>query len=333
MKIEELKGCFDSITPTKEQRDKMLAGIMSAKEDPVKVVKLNRYKYLSVAAVIALGIFVAVYSYIGKDIVPQVETTDVGQNAGSSTYATAEVPKKTESNITEGVSNKTEDNTVAESADIPQTDATPVSPTEETVDSKEHGTLTEEMQEAYPELGDESVANTPSVAMYDNTDAVRIAPAPEAVEEDYTVDAEDYSGGAGGGGGGGASAGGGAPANNKNISLSYIKNHSVYSVLFPTYFPGNFVFESAEESLYNVGDFNACFTSVDGGFIDMTFEKKYENSYGINVITPEQVKNMNSEAYMDFTIDCGDYWVNYFTKNISTEELYKIVKSSPYFSN
>ena len=52
MKIEELKECFDSVTPTKEQRDKMLAGIMRAKEEPVKIVKLNRYKYFSVAAVI-----------------------------------------------------------------------------------------------------------------------------------------------------------------------------------------------------------------------------------------------------------------------------------------
>lgn len=320
MKIEELKGSFDSITPTKEQRDKMLAGIMRAKEEPVKVVKLNRYRFVSVAAVIALGVFVAVYSYVGKGIAPQIETNDVVKNTGNSTYIAVDTPSVTNSDVVE------------EGPTVQETDITTTSPNDENVESTEDTTLTEELQEAYPELEDESFANTPSIAMYDNAEDARIAPAPEALEEDYTADAEDYSGGAGGGGGG-TSAGGGAPANNKNISLSYIKNHSVYSVLFPTYFPGSFVFESAEESLYNVGDFNACFTSVDGGFIDMTFEKKYENSYGINVITPEQLKNMNSEAYMDFTLDCGDYWVSYFTKNISTEELYKIVESSPYFSN
>ena len=324
MKIEELKGSFDSITPTKEQRDKMFAGIMSAKEEPVKVVKLNRYKYLSVAAVIALGVFVAVYSYINKDIVPQVEPNEGVNNTGNSTYATVVEPGTTEENT--GV-----EKTVLESTDESHKNITPVSPDKEIVENEKEVTITEEMHEAYPELEEESVVNTPSVAMYDNADAVRIAPAPEVVKEDYTVDAEDYYAGAGGGGGGGASAGGGAPANNKNISLNYIKNHSVYSVLFPTYFPGNFVFESAEQSLDNAGEFVACFTSVDGGYIDMTFEKKYENSYGINVITPEQLKNMNSEVYVDFTLDCGDYWVSYFTKNVSAEELYKIVTSSAYY--
>ena len=324
MKIEELKGSFDSMTPTKEQRDKMFACIMSAKKEPVKVVKLNRYKYLSVAAVIALGVFVAAYSYINNDIVHQVEPNEEINNTGNSTYATVVAPDSTKDNAVV-------ENTVLESIDESHKNITPVFPDKEIVENEKEVTITEEMHEAYPELENESAANTPSVAMYDNTDAVRIAPAPEAVEEDYTVEAEVYYDGAGGGGGGGASAGGGAPANNKNISLSYIKNHSVYSVLFPTYFPGKFVFESAEESLYNAGDFNVCFTSVDGGFIDMTFEKKYENSYGINVITIEQLKNMNSEAYMDFTLDCGDYWVSYFTKNVSAEELYKIVTSSAYY--
>lgn len=317
MKIEELKECFDSVTPTKEQRDKMLAGIMRAKEEPVKVVKLNRYKYLSVAAVIVLGVFVAVYSYIGNGIVPQVETKDVVENTENSTYTTV------------AVDNKTEDNAVVKITEVPYEDNTTFSPTEETVESTQEGKFTEEMNEAYPEVAEESAVNTPSIAMYDNTDAVRIAPAPELAEEDYNIDEEKYSGGAGGGGGGG-SAGGGA-FSNKNIGLDYIKSHSVYSALFPTYIPEKFVLESAMQSSYNVSDFSAYFTSADGGFINMNFEKKYEGSYAMNVITPEQLKNMNSEDYVDFTLDCGDYWVSYFAKNISMEELYKMVTSSAYY--
>ena len=350
MKIEELKECFDSVTPTKEQRDKMLAGIMRAKEEPVKIVKLNRYKYFSVAAVIALGVFVAVYSYVGRDFVPQIKTENVVKNTGVSTYATVDdkqnkvaasvdTTDKTLDVTSADIPNKTDNNTSVDASyyevkekatNVQNKDVVTDFSTGETAKNTQKETITEKMLEVYPELEDETVADTPSVAMYDAGNSVRTVPAPESVEEDYEVD-EEYSGGAGGVGGGG-SAGGGA-SSNKNISLNYIKNHSEYSALFPTYFPQNFVFESAEQYAYNSNGFVVFFTSVDGGVINIEFVKKQKDLYVEDVITLDQLKNMDNKGYIDFTLDCGDYLIKYFAKNVVTDELYKMVKSSQCFNN
>ena len=64
MKIEELNSCFDAISPTVEQRDKMFANIMNAKKQPVKVVRFYRYA-TAAAAVFVIGIFGVVYSTMG----------------------------------------------------------------------------------------------------------------------------------------------------------------------------------------------------------------------------------------------------------------------------
>ena len=42
---------------------------------------------------------------------------------------------------------------------------------------------------------------------------------------------------------------------------------------------------------------------------------------------------MDNKGYIDFTLDCGDYLVKYFAKNVVTDELYKMVKSSQCFNN
>ncbi len=69
MNIEELNSCFDSVTPTKEQRERILAGVMSAKNQPVKVVHFHRYA-TAVAAVFVIGIFALVYPQISKNTLP-----------------------------------------------------------------------------------------------------------------------------------------------------------------------------------------------------------------------------------------------------------------------
>ena len=46
MNIEELNSCFEAMTPTNEQKEKILAGIMSAKTQPVRVVKFHSTFFL-----------------------------------------------------------------------------------------------------------------------------------------------------------------------------------------------------------------------------------------------------------------------------------------------
>lgn len=75
MKIEELNSCFDAISPTVEQRDKMFASIMNAKQ-PVKVVRFYRYA-TAVAAVFVIGIFGVVYSTMGVNNVTNDATKNI----------------------------------------------------------------------------------------------------------------------------------------------------------------------------------------------------------------------------------------------------------------
>lgn len=75
MKIEELNSCFDAISPTVEQRDKMFASIMNAKQ-PVKVVRFYRYA-TAVAAVFVIGIFGVVYSTMGVNNVSNDATKNI----------------------------------------------------------------------------------------------------------------------------------------------------------------------------------------------------------------------------------------------------------------
>ncbi len=69
MNIEELNSCFDSVAPTKEQRERILAGVLKAKNQPFKLVKFYRYA-TAVAAVFAIGIFAIVYPQISDNTLP-----------------------------------------------------------------------------------------------------------------------------------------------------------------------------------------------------------------------------------------------------------------------
>ena len=85
MNIEELNNCFDCVTPTKEQKDRMFKAVMDAKNQPVKIVKFNGYKYLStVAAVVVVGFFAVAYSYIGgftkNQYIPEVAVDDTSKD-------------------------------------------------------------------------------------------------------------------------------------------------------------------------------------------------------------------------------------------------------------
>lgn len=101
MNIEELNNCFDCVTPTKEQKDRMFKAIMNAKNQPVKIVKFNRYKYLSaVAAVVVIGVFAVFYSNIGVDkglYIPEVAVEDTTKNI----EITEEIPISNEETVKE----------------------------------------------------------------------------------------------------------------------------------------------------------------------------------------------------------------------------------------
>lgn len=361
MNVEELKNCFDCVTPTKEQKDKMLQAVMNAKKQPVKVVKFNKYKYFSVAAaVVAIGVFAVAYSYINgvdEDLyVPEVAVEDTG--AENKTEKKSDFSVLTDENI----SSPDEKYLFEGSADVEE---------EKTTENKTD--LTSALEEKYPELSDTKENNNTKTALNNDDESEQSenvqqssAPAeevdvyaslpetdnetsetvntplafPEAAKEpaeafedaecdssDDSVSVARTSGGGGSAGGGG---GGGSAVYSQAISLGYIQSHAVYSALFPSYFADGFKFASAEKSAYDV---TAEFISADGRYMMVNIEKKSGNNnlYGVNVITPEQLKAISLDGYAEFALDCGDYYVIYYVETNNSDEIYKMVKSSAYF--
>ena len=316
MKIEELTGCFDSITPTKEQKEKMLAGILGAKEEvPVKIVKFNRYKIASIAAVIAVGVFVAVYSNIGKNIVPQVDIKQNIEKSDVSTYAVADVQKKT---VQEPLDNNVK----------PKVYSDVVPPAAEVLPSMEDSSLTDDLNKEYTELNDaEKAEDVPSVAMYNNENDTRVAPTPENSEEFVESD-ETYNGG----GGGGASGGGSSyeSAEYTNLTITEVMNHEVYSPLIPVVYADKFNFYNA--ALYS-NRLKVVFKNINGNYMSLSVFKDGDYNFYEQFLTLDEIKNIDSDGYMNFAVKCGDYYIVYNVESHNPSAVYDMVVSSEYFNN
>lgn len=338
MNIEELSSCFDSMTPTKEQKDRILAGVMNAKSQPVKVIKFYRYA-AAAAAVIAVGVFAAVYSNTGtQNIAPQVNAPQVAVVNQNN-----EVEKNTE---TADISKEK-----AAEADNP----VPVEQKNLSFSGQvtEEGSM-EELSEAYPELAENNVEDVPSVAMYDGEDMSRAMPAPsvsedvqpygdetEVVEESSEeiagkYDSEDAITGGGSGGGSTSSGGGGGGGSaymsleTKSLSINDVMNHSVYSDLMPTIYANKFNFRTAEEQQNRL---KVIFSNEQGNYMSVSIVKDGEYSFYEQIISPEEIKNINSYGYINFAVKCGEYYVIYNVEAYDTTEVYNMVISSLYFSN
>ena len=334
MKIEELTGCFDSITPTKEQKEKMLAGILRAKEEaPVKVIKLNKYKITSIAAVIAVGVFVAVYSNIGKNILTKVDTESTVENNDVSTYAVNDVQKK---NVQESVEN---DNTKPES----NKGGTVPTVTEDSSVVEEEST-TKNFYKEYSEPAGENAKNIPSTAMYFDGKDLRMSPVPESTEQQIPGEAiieddmEDlldvYDGSAGGGGGGGSASGGGSAGGSgaayKTLTITEVMNHSTYSRFMPVVYTDKFNFYNAMEYTNRL---KVVFKNDVGNYMSMSVFKYGDYDFYEQVLTPEEIKNMKSDGYMNFAVKCGDYYIVYNIETNNSLAVYDMVVSSEYFDN
>ncbi|MFA7637018.1 MAG: hypothetical protein WCX81_04570 [Monoglobales bacterium] len=98
MNKEELLNCFDAITPTDEQKDKMLAEILKHKEKVFKPAKPFKYQ-VAFAAVLALGIVISARPQLFLlDKQKDVPRYEVAQKAPES-VSPSEPPAQTEAEI------------------------------------------------------------------------------------------------------------------------------------------------------------------------------------------------------------------------------------------
>jgi len=295
MNIEQLNSCFDAMSPTKEQKDRIFAGVMNAKQQPVKIVRFHRYA-TAAAAVIVIGAFAAVYSNMGTN-----EITNHGNNP---TVAVENSAVKT--TVEETVKKEMQVEVLPQTADTQTQD------------------LTNQVAEAYPEVNTELPENE-KVAVVEETPVVN-----DAVDVDNTVEeAMDVAPASAGGGGGGATAYRAIEA--ESVSLEQIMADEVYGEMFPTAFVDGFKLVSATKLDYNM---RAVFEDNEGRYMSVWIINGGTFDFREDVIKPEDVINLKPEyGFFNFALDCDGCYVIYNVESDDANQVYEMVKSSAYFKN
>lgn len=272
MNIDELSSCFDSITPTKEQKERILAGIMQAKNQPVRVIKFYRYA-TAAAAVFVIGLFAVAYPQISKNTMPvEVEKPIVAMEK--------------QRYVTDGISQPDT-----------STDSFGEEEVQKPVPVEKAKSFREEIKATYPSSTDESLENAPMVAMSENQPVSRALKEPiEENNEDIAI----------------ASACGGASAFafDNSVSLTYEQavNHSEYSEYIPAYIPEGYEFVLAEEYEDSMQMF---YERIDGNKLYVTVHSQYDGTdviepEDIKSISYEKCINVTvkcDEYYVLYNID------------------------------
>lgn len=342
MNSKELIDCFDAITPTKEQKDKMLSAILEKKNIPVKVYKFHRFA-AAAAAVIVIGIFAIVYPNIKDDVtVQESDNADVAYrqsteskepvSAGSDETRAVKPDVSVQSGKSEISSVKTDDNQSAVSAEDSSMSAMV---SEEYTDDTNDTDNTNELKLADAFAGTGGYER--SIDVYDdfadNDESVKCEEVPGEESLDMAV-----SSAAGYAGGGGldldASSGAPAVAGTYNMytymSLSDIMCDSVYSKLFPTEITDGFVFSSA--GVYS-GTLEAYFYA-GSRYMSVSIVKGEEYNFTESVVVPDSIKEMKAkDGYLNFAVKCGQYYVVYNIETENVTDVYKMVTSSEYFDS
>ena len=304
MNRQDLVNCFDSMSPTAEQRERMLNAIMTKKSEPVRVYNFTRYMSVAVAAVVAVGVFAAVYpSLKDNSILDNGSTTELAVN-----YETdkpekklniAETSTNVENTVKEEKTNGSITEAVAREYGTPKTEST-----QQTVAMVEQETVTEEAADAHEEAVEP--VNEESLAVAPEIDSRAI------VAMEMT---EDMSGG------------GSSSVAFEVIELEQIMTDEIYGNLFPAEFADGFSFVSARK--HNDGFLDAEFGTHDGRYMSIEILK---DAQGADILQPDDILNQEPEyGYMRFAVSVGEYYIIYNVETEDVFEVHKMVTSSACF--
>lgn len=358
MNKSELIDCFNAISPTDEQKEKMLAQVLKYKEKSFKPTAILKYS-AAFAAVLVFGIFLSIY--------PQLKNFDKEERA-QETYSHDSGKYNTEDKVKPDTVEKSEDKIVSSEKESKKTVTGKSGVKSETVlpeKSTEAVEETENTQEQNMALGEapkteeENNANIEALAGNDGEDAdssaipekeeensqtekmLRSADnqkaasgssalmAPSTVNEDenevnaysYDMDASDDS----------VSMKTIQPQEDSKTELTKdeIMQHEVYKNLFPKRIISGYRFAFAEE--YDDSMLNAAFES-DNGYMYIKIFSIKDSDYSVDTILPEELKSYAEVEYITFSIQCKDYIVSYEISGENIKGIYDMVVSSDYFN-
>lgn len=321
MNREKIKNCFDMISPTNEQKEKMLKKILAHKEKTNR--PSNIYKYgTAFAALLVFGILLSVY--------PQLKDFEREKRI-SEEYAYG--IREDLSGEKEERSARTKPSETAEAASREvttkprKTEAPSAPPSESIQESRE----TSEKESAFEGNGEE----TEDILIVDESNEVsedsvpvheraKITPPDEKddIADNSVAEAEAASGE----GGERVSLKAFNTGNEKSLTLEEILSDETFGKLFPRRILEGYSFVSG--TVFENSRLTAVFES-DGGGMYIEIYKSLDNA--ADVISPEELLENKGENHLSFSVLCGDYVVYYdiFGENLS--KVYDMVVSSEYF--
>ncbi len=355
MNKSELIDCFNAISPTDEQKEKMLAEVLKYKEKSFKPTAILKYG-AAFAAVLVFGIFLSIY--------PQLKNFDKEEREaysyGSGKYNTKEkvkpdAPEKSEDKPVS--SEKQSENTVTGNSGMESKPVLPKENTEkreETQSTQEQNIDEEEIPKAEEpnNAKEKTPTDTTNEDVYSSVIPENEVPAEQPQKDVKLRSAENHK----------VSGGGSAlmaPAmENEDDDGTYsddadasdsvsmkafqlqkdtiteltkdeIMQHEVYKKLFPKQIISGYRFAFAQ--VYDDSMLSAVYES-DNGYMYIKIFSFMDADYSGDTVSPEKLKDYTDVEHILFNLLCGDYIVSYEIRGENIKGIYDMVLSSDYFN-
>lgn len=313
MNKEKLKSYFDEITPTNEQKKRMLSEVLKHESKSVKPIPIYKYG-VAFAAVLVLGIILSIY--------PNIEDFNNSEKA--------ELAYICDNN--ENVMDKTEKKLLTEPKDSNE------ELIKENVRSRKEKTnlndslITENKKDQKKQHGDEKEVlieeNKKEILTSTNNEKDEATNQIDDLKDESTAqdtgenivmramlvgedEAQDIQA-------------------EHNVTYEEIMGDETFGNLFPKKILSGYTLSKAQivENEY----LDAFYENVDGSIYIRIF-RLADTQIELTIISPDEILSYENNDYLSFNVLCGDYVVFYEinVKNISN--VYDMVISSEYFNN
>ena len=307
MKQNELKSCFESISPTDEQRQKMLDNILRAGKAPVR----KRIKFRVVAsAAVSVAALAAVFAF-GFNNVTDNTPLPVGETYKTAKDETVKEKKSSDAASEDAVTAVPQQQKVAV-ADVPKASG------KRTAEKK----VIKDEQTVY----DSKVNNAETDKITDSAAAAEISEDLEYAADEYSLqsslaDGENEKTSKAGGGSGAAMA-----ASPYADYERYLADER-YSKYVPKIYAEGYLLT------YAYADGESLTANFSDGEKDI-FLAVNPTGNGARVVKPEEVSSLGSDGQdVTFAVDCKDMYAVYTVPAEDTDKMYEMITSAEYFSN
>ncbi len=306
MKQNELKSCFESISPTDEQRQKMLDNILRAGKAPAR--KRINFR-VAVSAAVSVAALAAVFAFGFNNVTDNIPLL-VGETYKTAKNETVKEKKSSDAASENAVTAVPQQQKVAV-ADVPK--ASGKSPAEKKVIKDELTVYDSKVNDAKTDKAADSAA------------ADKIAEDQEYAADEYSLQASAVDGvdertsKAGGSG--------------ATMAVSLYADYERYLAdeRYSAYVPR--IYAEGYLLTYAYADAESLTANFSDGEKDI-FLAVNPTGNGARVVKPEEVSSLGSDGQdVTFAVDCKDMYAVYTVPAEDTDKMYEMITSAEYFSN